>query len=75
MIWALLTLLFLIAAGTALARRRRYDPADAEPWRASLEREDDELDMEEARLAEEAFLASEWDDADGDDDEHEPWRG
>lgn len=79
MIWALLTFLFLAAAVTALARRRSYEPPidEDEPWRASLAHDDDEeeaLDMDEARLAEEAFLASDWED-DADDDESEPWRG
>lgn len=68
MFWMAMALL-LVAAGIGLtSRRRRYESVEEEPWRASLE-EDEPLDMDEARRAEEEFLAGEpIDEAD------EPWR-
>ena len=71
MFWLLLTVLLIVGAVAALLRRRRYESVDAEPWRASLGEDDEPLDLEEARRAEEEFLADDW----RDDEDDEGWRG
>jgi hypothetical protein len=73
--WLILSVLALAGGAAMLQRRRAYESPDAEPWRRSLG-EDEPLDLEAIRRAEEEFLAAEesgWsedDEADGD----EPWR-
>lgn len=72
MFWMLLAILVIAAFILALSRRRRYESTEDEPWRASL-RDDEPLDMEAARQAEEEWLAdSGWQD---EDDNAEQWRG
>jgi len=66
--WVILALLVLVAAAVVMRKRRHYESVEDEPWRASLG-EDDELDVDEARRAEDEFLDS----APWEDDE-EPWR-
>ncbi len=79
-LFLLLGLVVLI--GGAISLRRRKDGGwderlEREPWAASLreaeaEADDDEpLDEDAIREAEDAFLAEEWDAPDG---EEEPWR-
>lgn len=71
MLWFLMTLLVLFGAAAALRRRRAYESAEDEPWRASLKEEEEPLDMDEIRRAEEEWLDDEpWSDCDEDDD----WR-
>ncbi|MBA4159403.1 MAG: hypothetical protein H0X65_18305 [Gemmatimonadetes bacterium] len=72
MFWLLLTILLVIAGVIALSRRRNYRAREVEdePWRASLD-EDEPLDLDAAREAEERWLAEEWEE---DDAEDEPWR-
>jgi hypothetical protein len=74
MVGLILASLLAVAVAVVLLRGPRRQPLDDEPWRASLrEPEDDEpLDMEEIRRAEEEWGADgeSWD---GNDDE--PWRG
>lgn len=65
MFWLSLTLLAIIAAIAVTVRRRRYTGIEDEPWRASLE-DDEPLDMDEIRAAEE-----EWNDWEDD----ESWKG
>lgn len=69
-----LTLLGVLAllAGLAALRRRRRPPEPEEPWRRSLE-DDEPLDLEEIRRAEEEFLAGGVEE-DFDEDDGEPWR-
>ncbi len=71
MFWILLAVLVVIGAWLAFARRRRYETVEDEPWRASLADDDEPLDMEEARRAEQEFLADHWDE----EEDEEPWRG
>jgi hypothetical protein len=67
MFWIVMALL-LVAAGIGMAgRRRRYESVEEEPWRASLD-DDEPLDVDAARRAEEEFLT---DDPTGEADE--PW--
>ncbi|HET7275536.1 MAG TPA: hypothetical protein VFI91_10275 [Longimicrobiaceae bacterium] len=65
MFWLILSVLAIIAAAVIGLRRRRYTGMEDEPWRASLG-DDEPLDMDEIRKAEE-----EWNDWDSDEDE--PW--
>ena len=74
MFWVLMALL-VVAAGVLLRGRGRTVVED-EPWRASLDEGDDEpLDMEEIRRAEDEWLAEEsaaesWREDEGEED----WR-
>jgi hypothetical protein len=67
MLWIILAILAI--AGGFLARRRSTNDIDEEPWRASLREPDDDepLDIEEIRNAEEEWLASDAWDADSED--------
>ncbi len=69
MFWLMLALLVVVGALLALSRRRSYESVEEEPWRASLTEEDEPLDMDEVRRAEEEFLADSW------EEDEEPWRG
>ena len=75
MVGLILAALLVVAVAIILLRGPRRHTLDDEPWRASLrERDDDEpLDMDEIRRAEEEWGAEgeSWDD--GEDDE--PWHG
>lgn len=67
--WAVLAILAVLGGLAAWSRRRGYESVEDEPWRASLD--DEPLDMEEARRAEDEFLQGEaWQP----DEEDEPWR-
>ncbi|MBA2246145.1 MAG: hypothetical protein H0W11_14410 [Gemmatimonadetes bacterium] len=66
----MLAILLVVGALLMIARRRRYETVEEEPWRASLAEDDEPLDMEQARRAEEEFLADSWQ-----EDDDEPWRG
>lgn len=69
MFWLFLTVLTVVAFVAILSRRRRYESVEDEPWRASLE-DEEPLDWEAARRAEDEWLAeTEWEA--GDD---ESWR-
>ncbi|HUE97437.1 MAG TPA: hypothetical protein VMN39_12310 [Longimicrobiaceae bacterium] len=76
MFWVLMAL--LVVAGGVLLRRRQPIGEDREPWRASLreEEEDEPLDLEEIRRAEDEWLAEEaWAEEDWQDDpDDESWR-
>jgi hypothetical protein len=67
MLWIILAILAI--AGGFLARRRSTNDVDEELWRASLREPDDDepLDIEEIRNAEEEWLASDAWDADSED--------
>jgi hypothetical protein len=72
MFWLLLTVLTILGFFALAARRRRYESVEDEPWRASLQ-EDEPLDWDAARRAENEWLAeNEWQEGEGD---NEPWRG
>ncbi len=72
MLWVLLAVLLLYAGVSMMRRRRAYETADAEPWRASLAADDEPLDMEEIRRAEDQWLADEeW----SDHPDEDSWRG
>jgi hypothetical protein len=72
MFWLLVAILAVVAFFAVAARRRSYESVEQEPWRASLG-DDEPLDMEAARRAEEEWLKeSAWED---DNEEQEPWRG
>ena len=62
----------LVIVGALRMRARSVSTDDDEPWRASLYQDDDEpLDIEEIRQAEEEWLEEEaWSEAEDD----EPWR-
>lgn len=69
MFWLMLSL--LVIAAVVLNRRRRAGAAtDDEPWRASLEADDEPLDLDEIREAEEEWFAEEWEGPPEEDD----WR-
>jgi hypothetical protein len=68
--WLALVALLVIGFFAALSRRRRYETVEDEPWRASLD-DDEPLDMDAAREAEEEWLEQSWDEDDG----GEAWRG
>lgn len=71
MLWMALAILALVAGFLALRRRRGYESVETEPWRASLAEEDEPLDLEEIRRAEEEWLGDgEWDG----EAEDESWR-
>lgn len=67
----LLAVLVLLGGAFALSRRRRPRELDQEPWRASLQ-DDEPLDIDAIRDAEEEFLADDWEEDDG--EEGEEWR-
>jgi hypothetical protein len=75
--FGLLFALFLMIAAAALFTRRRREPDHGdEPWRASLREEDDEpLDLEEIRRAEEEWAAESEAEGGWEEDDDEPWRG
>jgi len=66
-LFLLLSLVVLVGGVVALGRRKRDSAWDArlerEPWAASLQEEDDDepLDEDEIRAAEDAFWEEEWD--------------
>ena len=70
MLWMLMAIA-VIAGGMMMMRRRRaYEASEHEPWRASLN-EDEPLDLDEIRRAEEDWLEDEgWEDR----PEEEAWR-
>jgi hypothetical protein len=55
MLWIALATVVLLDGIAALRRRRMYESVEEEPWRASLE-EDEPLDLDEIRRAEEEWL-------------------
>jgi hypothetical protein len=72
MFWLLVTVLAVVAFFAVASRRRGYESVEDEPWRASL-KDDEPLDMEAARQAEEEWLKeNRWED---EREEDEPWRG
>jgi hypothetical protein len=71
MFWIFLTILVVLAFFVAASRRRRYESVEEEPWRASLE-DDEPLDWDAARKAEDEWLSEESWNSDGDDGE--AWR-
>jgi hypothetical protein len=70
MLWLLLAMLVILGFFAAMTRRRRYESVEEEPWRASLG-DDEPLDWEAARQAEEEWLQENTRDG---DEEDEPWR-
>lgn len=69
MFWLLLALLVVLGAYSMARRRRSYHSTAAEPWRVSLN-DDEPLDIEEVRRAEEEWL----DDSGWEAAEDEEWR-
>jgi hypothetical protein len=70
MLWLLMTLLVLVAGIIVLRRKATFVAADDEPWRQSLD-EDEPLDIDEIRQAEEEWIeTTEWEDPPDD----ESWR-
>jgi hypothetical protein len=72
MLWLFLTLIAVVGGLLALRRKRFYAAAEmeAEPWRASLTEEDEPLDLDEIRKAEEEWSESgDWENT----IEDEPW--
>lgn len=68
MLWFLLAAMVVIGAILAMQRRRRYESPRDEPWRASLASDDEPLEMDEIRRAEEEWLEeSGWEDQPEDD--------
>ena len=55
MFWVFVAVLAIVGGGLALRRRSVDGEVAAEPWRASLD-EDEPLDLEEIRRAEEEWL-------------------
>jgi hypothetical protein len=55
MLWIAFATVVLLGGIAAMRRRRDYESVEAEPWRASLD-EDEPLDLEEIRKAEEEWL-------------------
>lgn len=55
MLWITMALLVLLGGFAVLRRRRAYETPEHEPWRASLD-DDEPLDMDEIRKAEEEWL-------------------
>jgi hypothetical protein len=72
MFWILIAVLAVIGFFVVASRRRQYETVEDEPWRASLE-DEEPLDWDAAREAEEEWLKEEEWEAGGDD--HESWRG
>jgi hypothetical protein len=71
MLWLLMTVIAILGGFLMLRRKRSYESVEQEPWRASLAQEDEPLDLEEIRKAEEEWLNStDWEDS----PEDEPWR-
>jgi len=71
MLWLFMAVLVLVAGLAVMRRRRRYEAASDEPWRASLQRDDEPLDVQEIRQAEEEWLAGDsWQEPANDED----WR-
>jgi hypothetical protein len=54
-LWIALATVVLLGGIAAMRRRRMYESVEEEPWRASLE-EDEPLDLDEIRRAEEEWL-------------------
>ncbi len=71
MFWILTAVLVALGALLVLSRRRRYDSPGEEPWRAALESDDEPLDVEEIRKAEEEWLQ---DDGWSEPPEDDSWR-
>jgi hypothetical protein len=72
MFWILIAVLAVIGFFAIASRRRRYESVEDEPWRASLQ-DDEPLDWDAARQAEEEWLAEEeWETG---SEDNEPWRG
>jgi hypothetical protein len=74
MLWLILTVLALVAGLLAFRRKRSYESSEEEPWRRSLEPDDEPLDIDAIREAEEEWLESaeeEWDEGTPED---ESWR-
>jgi hypothetical protein len=67
MFWIALALLLVVGALLARGRKQRYEAVAEEPWRASLQDEDDEIDEDELRRAEQELLHE-------GEEEDEPWR-
>lgn len=73
MFWVLMALL-VVAAGF-LVRSRSRPTVEDEPWRASLEDEDEPLDLDEIRRAEDEWLAEEeWAGETWQEEGEEDWR-
>jgi len=71
MLWVLMAVLVLVAGLSLMRRRAAYESMEDEPWRASLQADDEPLDLDEIRRAEEEWLADEpWSEAADED-----WRG
>ncbi len=71
MLWILMAFLVVLSAMVVLRRRARYESPGEEPWRASLQSEDEPLDLEEIRQAEDEWLQ---DDGWRDSSEDDSWR-
>jgi hypothetical protein len=71
--WLILAVFALVGGAAMLNRRRTYESPEAEPWRASLD-DDEPLDLEEIRRAEEEFLSDEGWSPEESGEEEEPWR-
>jgi hypothetical protein len=75
-----LVLTVVVLVGGWMSIRRRRDPwrarLEEEPWAASLREEEDQepLDMEEVRRAEDAFWEDGWDGPNEDDQGFQPYR-
>lgn len=71
MFWLLLSLLVIVGGILVMRRTASYEVRDDEPWRRSLVSDDEPLDMDEARRAEDEWLEStSWEDVQDD----ESWR-
>ena len=71
MFWILMAFFVVIGAMVVLRRRAQYESPREEAWRTSLEAENEPLDMEEIRQAEEEWLADDaWRDPSEDDSWH-----
>jgi hypothetical protein len=75
-LFLLLTLVLLVGGWVSLRQRRDAQAARLrdEPWAASLmdDRDEEPLDMEEARRAEDAFWEESWDRPDDEDQGFQP---
>jgi hypothetical protein len=71
MLWAFMALLVLVGGMAMFRRRRVYESPADEPWRASLADDDEPLDLEEIRRAEDEWL--ERDGWDGGPDDEQVW--
>jgi hypothetical protein len=71
MFWTFMALVVLLGGMMMLLRRRQPEQFADEPWRASLREDDEPLDMDEIRRAEDEWLTdSGWEGP----DEEESWR-